>query len=306
MGGQFTHRSALGVLSLIIWTLIITISIKYCLFVCAPTIAGEGGILALMSLIGANGFTPGPRLLTGMGLLGAALIYGDGVITPAISVLSALEGVNVVTSTLKPFVMPMAVVILRGAFRRATLRHGKDRPRVRSDDAVVVRGHCRARHRVDRTASACACGGRSALRHALHDRSRAAPDFWCWAACSCASPAARRCTPTWVTSARSDTPLLVSHRAAGAAVELCRADRVSVGSRHGERQSVLPDRACLVRLPAGRAGHHCDHHCQPGHHHRFVLDDASGDATRLAAGSCHPSDLGPASTARSTSPRSTG
>jgi KUP system potassium uptake protein len=111
-GGQFTPQSALGVLSLIFWTLIVTISIKYCLFVLRADNRGEGGILALMSLIGANGFTPGFRLLTGMGLLGAALIYGDGVITPAISVLSALEGVNVVTDQLKPFVMPMAVVIL--------------------------------------------------------------------------------------------------------------------------------------------------------------------------------------------------
>ena len=112
MGGHFTPQSALGVLSLIFWTLIVTISIKYCLFVMRADNRGEGGILALMSLIGANGFTPGVRLLTGMGLLGAALIYGDGVITPAISVLSALEGVNVVTETLKPYVMPMAVVIL--------------------------------------------------------------------------------------------------------------------------------------------------------------------------------------------------
>jgi KUP system potassium uptake protein len=112
MGGHFTPQSALGVLSLIFWTLIVTISIKYCLFVLRADNRGEGGILALMSLIGANGFTPGFRLLTGMGLLGAALIYGDGVITPAISVLSALEGVNVVTNDLKPFVMPMAVVIL--------------------------------------------------------------------------------------------------------------------------------------------------------------------------------------------------
>src|ERR1700675_4805543 len=109
-GGQFTPQSALGVLSLIFWTLIVTISIKYCLFVMRADNRGEGGILALMSLIGANGFTPGMRLLTGMGLLGAALIYGDGVITPAISVLSALEGVNVVTDTFKPYVMPMAVV----------------------------------------------------------------------------------------------------------------------------------------------------------------------------------------------------
>jgi KUP system potassium uptake protein len=115
-GGQFTPQSALGVLSLVFWTLIVTISIKYCLFVLRADNRGEGGILALMSLIGANGFTPGLRVLTGMGLLGAALIYGDGVITPAISVLSALEGVNVVTDTFKPYVMPMAVVVLLGLF----------------------------------------------------------------------------------------------------------------------------------------------------------------------------------------------
>src|ERR1700678_2821775 len=112
MGGHFTPQTALGVLSLVFWTLIVTISIKYCLFVMRADNRGEGGILALMSLIGANGFAPGFKILTTMGLLGAALIYGDGVITPAISVLSALEGVNVVTSTFKPFVMPAAVVIL--------------------------------------------------------------------------------------------------------------------------------------------------------------------------------------------------
>ena len=111
-GGQFTAASALGVLSMIVWTLLVTISIKYCLFVMRADNKGEGGILALMSLIGANGFMPGITVLTGMGLLGAALIYGDGVITPAISVLSALEGVNAVTDAFKPFIMPMAVVIL--------------------------------------------------------------------------------------------------------------------------------------------------------------------------------------------------
>src|SRR6202047_4961586 len=115
-GGHFTPQSALGILSLIVWTLLITISIKYCLLVMRADNHGEGGILALMSLIGANGFAPGFKILTGMGLLGAALIYGDGVITPAISVLSALEGVNVVTESLKPYVMPMAVVILLALF----------------------------------------------------------------------------------------------------------------------------------------------------------------------------------------------
>jgi KUP system potassium uptake protein len=115
-GGRFTPDSALGILSLLVWTLIITISIKYCLFVMRADNHGEGGILALMSLIGANGFTSGVRILTAMGLLGAALIYGDGVITPAISVLSALEGVNVATAVFKPYVMPMAVVILACLF----------------------------------------------------------------------------------------------------------------------------------------------------------------------------------------------
>jgi len=124
-GGQFTARSALGILSAIIWTLILTISVKYCVFVMRADNKGEGGILALMSLIGANGFAPGIRVLTGMGLLGAALIYGDGVITPAISVLSALEGVNVVTESFKPYVMPAAVVILIGLF--AAQRYGTEK-----------------------------------------------------------------------------------------------------------------------------------------------------------------------------------
>ena len=124
-GGRLTPAGALGILSLIIWTLIITVSIKYCVLVMRADNNGEGGILALMSLVGANGFHRGARLLTGMGLLGAALIYGDGVITPAISVLSALEGVNVVTVALKPFVMPMAVAILVALF--AAQRFGTQR-----------------------------------------------------------------------------------------------------------------------------------------------------------------------------------
>ncbi len=124
-GGQFNSHSALGILSLIVWTLIVVISIKYCGLVMRADNHGEGGILALMSLIGANGFKPGFKLLTAMGLLGAALIYGDGVITPAISVLSALEGVNVVTASFSPFIMPMAVLILLCLF--AAQRFGTEK-----------------------------------------------------------------------------------------------------------------------------------------------------------------------------------
>ena len=123
MDGHVSREGVLGVLSLIVWTLIITISIKYCLFVMRADNRGEGGILALMSLIGANG--PGLKPFTVMGLLGAALIYGDGVITPAISVLSALEGVNVATQAFKPYVMPAAVVILIALF--TSQRFGTER-----------------------------------------------------------------------------------------------------------------------------------------------------------------------------------
>jgi KUP system potassium uptake protein len=124
-GGQITPEAALGILSMIVWTLVVTISVKYCLFVMRADNQGEGGIFALMSLVGANGFIRGARILTVMGLLGAALIYGDGVITPAISVLSALEGVNVVTDSWKPYVMPTAVVILVGLF--GTQRFGTEK-----------------------------------------------------------------------------------------------------------------------------------------------------------------------------------
>jgi KUP system potassium uptake protein len=125
MGGQFTPGSALGILSAIFWTLIITVSVKYCVFVMRADNHGAGGIMALMSLIGANSFRHGARVLTVMGLIGASLIYGDGVITPAISVLSAVEGVNVVTDAFKPFVMPIAVLILVALF--AAQRFGTEK-----------------------------------------------------------------------------------------------------------------------------------------------------------------------------------
>src|SRR5258708_31492168 len=94
VGGEFTTESALGVLSLIFWTLIITVSVKYCLLVMRADNHGAGGIIALMSLVGANSLRRGARTLTGMGLLGPSLLYADGVITPAIAVLIAVEGVD--------------------------------------------------------------------------------------------------------------------------------------------------------------------------------------------------------------------
>lgn len=116
VGQQAAPATALGVLSLIFWTLLITISVKYCVVVMRADNHGEGGILALMSLVKMNDWRRGTYVGATLGLLGAALIYGDGLITPAISVLSALEGVNVVTTALKPYILPIAVVIIIGLF----------------------------------------------------------------------------------------------------------------------------------------------------------------------------------------------
>jgi KUP system potassium uptake protein len=125
-GGKVDAAAALGILSLIVWALIIVISVKYCVFVMRADNRGEGGILALMALLGLNSLKTRWTLVAA-GLFGAALIYGDGIITPAISVLSALEGINVLTDAFKPYVMPAAVVILLLLFafqRRGTASLG--------------------------------------------------------------------------------------------------------------------------------------------------------------------------------------
>ncbi len=118
-GGKVDHVTLLGSLSLLVWSLVIVVTLKYAALVMRADNHGEGGILALLSLIGPR-FTghllSRATLLTCAGLFGAALLYGDGVITPSISVLSALEGTETVTNAVKPFILPLAVIILAGLF----------------------------------------------------------------------------------------------------------------------------------------------------------------------------------------------
>jgi len=112
-----TAANVMGVLSLIFWSLLIVISVKYMGFILRANNRGEGGILALMSLVRPPEGTRGFRWLpVAMGLFGAALLYGDGMITPAISVLSAVEGLAVATPVFKPFVTPITLAILVGLF----------------------------------------------------------------------------------------------------------------------------------------------------------------------------------------------
>ena len=124
-----TPENVLGILSLFFWSLIIVVTLKYVSFIMRANNKGEGGIIALMTLALQKG-VPGTwqqKLLVTLGLFGAALFYGDGVITPAISVLSAVEGLEIITPAFKPYVVPITLIILVGLFifqRRGTASVG--------------------------------------------------------------------------------------------------------------------------------------------------------------------------------------
>ena len=119
-----TAAEVLGIVSLILWALTIMVSLKYVVFVLRADNDGEGGILALLSLVGADQVAHGLKLplLVLLGVVGASLLYGDGVITPAISVLSAMEGLKLVAPGFEHFIVPATLLVLIGLF--AIQRHG--------------------------------------------------------------------------------------------------------------------------------------------------------------------------------------
>lgn len=122
------ENNVLGVLSLVIWSLIIVISIKYFLFILNADNRGEGGILSLLALTSLNKSTTRFSILvTVIGIFGAALLFGDGMLTPSISVLSAVEGLTVAVPLFQPYVLPTTIAILVGLFfmqSRGTARIG--------------------------------------------------------------------------------------------------------------------------------------------------------------------------------------
>ena len=127
-----TYENVLGVLSLILYALIIVVSIKYIAIVMRADNQGEGGILALIALLpprkgskSNGGLASGRPVLILLGIFGAALLYGDGMITPAITVLGAMEGLEVVTPLFGPYVLPLSVAIIIGIF--VIQKYGTDR-----------------------------------------------------------------------------------------------------------------------------------------------------------------------------------
>jgi KUP system potassium uptake protein len=127
--GSVTQKSVFGILSLIAWALFIVVTLKYVIVIMRADNRGEGGILALttLALRAASRARRGYGWILAAGLVGAALFYGDGVITPAISVLSAVEGLKVATPLFEPVVLPITIALLVGLFvfqRRGTTQVG--------------------------------------------------------------------------------------------------------------------------------------------------------------------------------------
>lgn len=121
-----TSAEVLGIISLILWALMAMVSVKYVVFVLRADNDGEGGILALLALVAADKVADGAKLpfIVLLGVIGASLLYGDGVITPAISVLSAMEGLKLIAPSFEHFIVPATIVILIGLF--AIQRYGTE------------------------------------------------------------------------------------------------------------------------------------------------------------------------------------
>ena len=113
-----TPENVLGIMSLVFWALVFAVSLKYVVFIMRADNRGEGGIMALLSLVIRTSHAEPRQLwwLTVLGIFGAALFYGDGAITPAISVLSAVEGLEIVAPVLKPYVVPITLLVIVALF----------------------------------------------------------------------------------------------------------------------------------------------------------------------------------------------
>ena len=277
--------NVIGIVSLIFWSLTIVVSLKYVTLILRANNHGEGGIMALLALA-ASSVVNKPRLrhvLLGIGVMGAALFYGDGVITPAISVLSAVEGLEVATPLAQALRDPDHAGRADHPVRDAKARHVGHRRGVRPGDGGLV--HRAGRRRRDQYRG-CAAHSRSARsargpcilpapplarvrrarrRRALADGRRGA---------ICRHGPLRRAP---------DPPDVVRHRLSRARAELSRTGRTAALRPVRAGESVLPALSAVDALSDGRPLDRRDGDRLAGRHLRHLFDDQAGDATRLPA-----------------------
>jgi len=203
-----TTDSVYGLLSIIIWSVTIVVTIKYVTLVLRADNEGEGGILALITLIRKQGSTSGRRataVLAGLGIFGASLFFGDSMITPAISVLSAVEGIKIVEPSAEKWVVPITAVIIVALFaaqRAGTAKVGRLFGPVMIVWFLAI-GACGVSGIADNPEVLRALSRRTrwATWSTTSTRRSSPSPRWC-----SRSPAPRRCTPTWGTSGTARSP----------------------------------------------------------------------------------------------------
>ena len=246
-----------GLLSLIVWVLVLIVSVKYVAFILRADNRGEGGVLALLALILQRIHRQGTRdvaaLLIALGLFGGAFLYGDGVITPAISVLGAVEGLEVASPALTLFVIPLAFIIIAALFwvqKNGTAKVGWLFGWIMLVWFATIAA-----------LGVCGITSHPEILSALNPWH--AVQFFCGSPGSVVHRARRGRTRDhrWRSTLRrhgsfrpeADPPRLVLVRASGAAVELLRSGRAPAPLPNRGLESVLPAGAELVRVsPAGR------------------------------------------------------
>ena len=286
-----TRGNVLGVLSLIFWSLVLVISIKYLIFVMRADNQGEGGILALMALVPADYRSAQSRgVLVALGLFGAALLYGDGMITPAISVLGAVEGLTTATPALRALRRPAHG---RSCSSRSSCcsRTGPPESAPSSGRSWSSGSSPSARSAPAPSRATRTCSSAADPRHALGLlRAQRVPRV----------PRARLRVPRrhrrrsalcghGALRQAADPPGVVLARAAGAAAELLRTGRAAAqrpARRRSSRSTCSRPRWLLYPLVG--AGHAGGGHRVAGAHLGGVLADAAGRAARIQPAHGHP------------------
>jgi hypothetical protein len=165
-GGAAAQATVLGILSLVFWAIVLVVALKYVMFVMRADNQGEGGTMALISLaLPAAGRLRNVLLTIGLG--GASLFFGDAMITPAISVLSAIEGVQIATPALKPYVVPVAAGVLIAVFAIQSRGSGRVGRLFRAGHRGVVYDAGTCRNRTSRRQTRNSGRAQSALRARL-------------------------------------------------------------------------------------------------------------------------------------------
>lgn len=279
-----TPENVLGILSLFFWSLIIVVTVKYVSFIMRANNKGEGGIIALMTLALHKG-TPGTwqqKLLVTLGLFGAALFYGDGVITPAISVLSAVEGLEIITPAFKPYILPITLIILVGLFvfqRKGTASVGALFGPVMVIWFAVLAA-LGALSIIENPGVLAAVNPLHAFRFLLGNSLLGF--FALGAVHHRGGGALCRHGALW---RQADSVRLAGLRHAGPAHQLLRPGGAAARRPEYGRKPVLPAGAGMGALSAGHPGYGGDHHRLAGGDLRRFLDYPAGNSTGLHAAS---------------------